>query len=387
MTAFTVGNLSKGQTITTVNREWSSRPADQKFLSLDALLARVEHLRDTSREAIVDASQVRFLARPGDTDDLRVALPDGSEFTPSNYAFRQLCQYAGAPASYLSELPGFMAGSLLRYGLAQRPGGVKAYTQIDVDTGSRIRAITSPSYGRITDADVVRSVMRIAGSGTGDARWKVPGAFDQNAWGQRYNPDLPITLDSTTLYGSDRDVFMFLVDDRNPVEVGKLPSGEPDLMFRGLIVWNSEVGSKSLGIATMYLRGVCCNRILWGVEGFNEQIIAHNSTAPERFLTEVEPMLLSYAESGTTGLIDAVGRAKAAIVARTDEDRVDFLVRQRFSTKQAGEIIDLVETEEGYRPSSIWDFAQGITAKARTIGYADDRITFERRATTLLDRV
>jgi hypothetical protein len=32
--------------------------------------------------------------------------------------------------------------------------------------------------------------------------------------------------------------------------------------------WNSEVGSKTLGIASFYLRAVCMNRNLWGVENF-----------------------------------------------------------------------------------------------------------------------
>jgi len=28
-------------------------------------------------------------------------------------------------------------------------------------------------------------------------------------------------------------VFLFLCDDLNPIEAGRLPSGEPDLYFRG----------------------------------------------------------------------------------------------------------------------------------------------------------
>ena len=39
--------------------------------------------------------------------------------------------------------------------------------------------------------------------------------------------------DTTTLYASDRDVFLFLVDDTHPIEAGRLPNGEPDLYFRG----------------------------------------------------------------------------------------------------------------------------------------------------------
>jgi len=40
----------------------------------------------------------------------------------------------------------------------------------------------------------------------------------------------------------------------NPIEAGKLPDGSPDLFFRGFYCWNSEVGAKTLGMASFYLR-------------------------------------------------------------------------------------------------------------------------------------
>lgn len=79
-------------------------------------------------------------------------------------------------------------------------------------------------------------MQRIAGNGTGDTRWKVPGVLD---WSTGiYNPRVDITRDTTTLYSSDRDVFLFLVDDLNPIEAGRLPNGSPDLYFRGFYCWN-----------------------------------------------------------------------------------------------------------------------------------------------------
>ena len=91
--------------------------------------------------------------------------------------------------------------------------------------------------------------MNIAGDGTGDTRWKVPGVLD---WAtMTHNPFVDITKDTTTLYASDRDVFLFLVDDTHPIEAGRLPNGDPDLYFRGFYCWNSEVGSKTLGIASL----------------------------------------------------------------------------------------------------------------------------------------
>src|SRR3546814_19353929 len=80
--------------------------------------------------------------------------------------------------------------------------------------------------------------MESAGEGTGDTRWKVPGLLDWST--MTHNPFVEVTKDTTTLYASDRDVFLFLVDDAHPIEAGRLPNGDPDLYFRGFYCWNSE---------------------------------------------------------------------------------------------------------------------------------------------------
>ena len=119
--------------------------------------------------------------------------------------------------------------------------------------------------GRIYDYELVEAVLRIAGDGAGDTRWKVPGVLD---WSTGvYNPRADVTRDTTTLYASDRDVFLFLVDDLNPIEAGRLPEGSPDVFFRGFYCWNSEVGAKTLGMASFYLRAVCQNRRRRGLPG------------------------------------------------------------------------------------------------------------------------
>jgi hypothetical protein len=43
---------------------------------------------------------------------------------------------------------------------------------------TELRAVTGPDYGRIYDHELVFAVQRIAGNGTGDTRWKVPGVLD-----------------------------------------------------------------------------------------------------------------------------------------------------------------------------------------------------------------
>jgi hypothetical protein len=201
-----------------------------------------------------------------------------------------------------------------------------------------------------------------------------------------YNPQVDITKDTTTLYASDRDVFLFLVDDLNPIEAGRLPDGSPDLYFRGFYCWNSEVGAKTLGMASFYLRAVCQNRNLWGVEDFQEITIRHSKYAASRFAHEAAPALTRFADSSPMPFVTGIKAAREQVVARTDEDRDDFLRRRGFSKAETAKIIATVLAEEGRKPESLFDFVQGITAIARDKTHQDSRLELEARAKKLLDR-
>lgn len=203
----------------------------------------------------------------------------------------------------------------------------------------------------------------------------------------QYNPYVDVTRDTTTLYASDRDIFLFLVDDTHPIEAGKLPNGDPDLFFRGFYCWNSEVGAKTLGIATFYLRAVCCNRILWGVENFEEIKIRHSKFAAARFAEQAEPALEHFADASPRTFVDGIRTARERIVARKDEDRESFLRKRGFSKSETTKVIEAVLSEEGRPPESVFDFVNGITAYARTRTHQDSRLDLEAKARGLLERL
>ncbi len=145
---------------------------------------------------------------------------------PTHWSFGQLCSLVGAPAGYLRDPPAPLAAINLQHGLlSHRRELVKT---LEAEDGQvELRAVTGPDYGRIWDHELVAAVMKIAGDGIGDTRWKVPGILD---WGtMRHNLFVDVTKDTTTLYASDRDVFLFVVDDTHPIEAGRLPNGDPDL--------------------------------------------------------------------------------------------------------------------------------------------------------------
>ena len=377
-------DLSRGERVGRVASEWFSRPADERYLSLSELHAAVRGRAERSRTRTVESAAIRVEANRDDAERLTLMLPsEDAPLAPTHWSFGQLATMVGAPSAYLRQLPAPLAAINLQYGLTSNRAELIKTLEVR-DGHAELRAVTSPDYGRIFDQELVAAVQRIAGNGTGDTRWKVPGVLD---WSTGiYNPRVDITKATTTLYASDRDVFLFLVDDLNPIEAGKLPDGSPDLYFRGFYCWNSEVGAKTLGIASFYLRAVCQNRNLWGVEDFEEISIRHSKYAASRFAHEAAPALLSFADSSPQPFITGIKAARERIVAHKDEERTEFLRRRGFSKAETGKIIDAVLAEEGRPPESIFDFVQGITAVARDKPHQDARLELEGKAKKLLDR-
>ncbi|MCQ8279954.1 DUF932 domain-containing protein, partial [Acetobacteraceae bacterium KSS8] len=201
-------DVSRGERIGRVSSEWFSRPADERYLSLSDLYATVRGRTERSRTRTVESAAIRVEASWDDAERLSLMLP-GSDtpIAPTHWSFGQLAGLVGAPAAYLRQLPAPLAGINLQYGLtSHRAEQVKT---LEIEDGRvELRAVTGPDYGRIFDHELVSAVQRIAGNGTGDTRWKVPGVLD---WSTGiYNPRVDITQDTTTLYASDRDIFLFL---------------------------------------------------------------------------------------------------------------------------------------------------------------------------------
>ncbi len=377
-------DISRGERVGRVSSEWFSRPADERYLSLGALYEAVKMRSDRARTRTVESAAIRVEADRADADTIALIVPGQRRpLLPTHWSYGQLCSLVGAPATYMRQLPAPLAGINLQHGLLSHRSELLKTLETD-DERVELRAITGPEYGRVWDHELVSAVMRIAGNGTGDTIWKVPGVLDWST--MTHNPFVEVSEETTTLYASDRDVFLFLVDDTHPIEAGRLPNGEPDLYFRGFYCWNSEVGSKTLGIASFYLRAVCANRNLWGTENFEEIVIRHSKFAAHRFAREAAPALTSFANSSPANFVAGIRAARDRIVARTDDDREGFLRRRGFTKGDSARIIETVLQEEGRPPESIFDFVQGMTALARRRTHQDARLELEGKARRLLEQ-
>ncbi|MBM9400815.1 DUF932 domain-containing protein [Gluconacetobacter azotocaptans] len=376
---------SRGTSSARVSSEWFSRPDDERYLSLTDLHAATLARADLATARTVESHAIRVEASRDNPERLTLVVPGQTEaIAPTHWSFGQLCGLVGAPSSYLRNLPSPLAAINLQHGLLSHRAELVKTLETD-DGRVELRAVTGPDYGRIWDHELVGAVRKIAGSGAGDTNWKVPGLIDWKT--MIHNPYLDVTKETTTLYASDRDVFLFLVDDTHPIEAGRLPNGEPDLYFRGFYCWNSEVGSKSLGIASFYLRGVCQNRMLWGVENFEQITIRHSKFAASRFVHQAAPALRNFATASPASFVSGIQASRKALVARDDDDRDGFLRKRGFSKSEIAKIIDTVLHEEGHKPETVFDFVQGITALARAKTNQDTRLDLEAKARKLMEHV
>jgi hypothetical protein len=356
------------------SHEWATRPDDQRFISLDELESYVDA---RTQKAMVELSPTNHLAvkaihdGSGDPEspvswDLVLDSPRHEDVRLTNWSFGQLCQNTGAHASYLKKLHPSLSAMCINYGIQKLASRENQLMLLDSkDDFQVMRCQTSPDYGRIWDVDVVRAVQHVNVDGT----WQVPAAS--------YAANDPRR--ATTLYASDRDVFMFLVDPQHPIEI------DGENLFRGFYVWNSEVGSQVFGFASFLYRYVCDNRIIWGAKNYRELRIRHTSGGPARFEREGRELLNQYANASVADEVNIIRKAKGLPAARDKDGIIDMLKAQRFTLSQAKEVIKIAEEEEG-QAHSIWDIVNGVTAMARRVKHTDARVDLERAAGRLLDR-
>jgi hypothetical protein len=352
------------------NKQWASRPADERFLSLLDMQAHFDHLRENSRGVVVSSRKIQ--AEPTeDNKGLVITGPNGHAYGVTHWAFGQLAQLAEAPAGYLRTLPAPIAADAINYGLQFKRDIEDVGCLLYKNGGDPLlRAATGPNYGRIWNSDIVRGLVGRFGDGlSGDFR--VPGEFGKA---------VEITKDNTTLYAGDRDMFVFLADEQHRIDVPNRRNGETGQMSRGFFVWNSEVGSSTFGISTFLFDYVCCNRIVWGAQEVKEITIRHTAGAPDKYIQELAPALERYAAGSSANVVQAITDARNARI-----DDVDAFLAKRFTKRQAVAIKAAHEADEGKPIETLWDATTGVTAYARSIKNQDTRVAMEREGGRILD--
>lgn len=365
------------------HKQWASRPADQRFETLAALRDSVAARRNLSRSVDVNITKAEVKA----IDDTITINGTLTPCEPSHWSFGQLCSWVKvngvtAPANYLRQLPPALIAENLNHGLKAAEKSELKFMTIsrpdDPQELNTLQAVTSPTYGRIWDADVCDGVARLVEKSNG--RWYNPKAYVPGS-----NEVKP-----SGLYASDHDVFIFMIDGGSLLDAG--PRAQ---LNRGFIAWNSETGAKTFGLMTFLFNKVCGNHIIWGASDVNELVIRHTQNGPARFESQAAPALLAYADASAAPLLSTLKKAQDMLipmtlpVGATDTAKEDAIIswartKGKFSKAELKEAIAYARREEG-DCRTLWQLVQGGTAYARGFEFVDARTETETRFSALLD--
>jgi hypothetical protein len=345
------------------NQQWSTRPDDESFASLDALHDACASYRDVAKVATVPYTKLAVVPVGA---DVHVTGPNGGSAALTHWAFGQLSARAEAPASYLRTLPAELAASNLTHGLAKRTTDETASMMFHQNGGLLCRAITSERYTRIWNVDITSRLLRLRDT---FPQWQpAPAAMD----GKR------------GLYASDHDLFAFLVD--NDRRVFENANGG---LSRGFFVWNSEVGAASFGVMKFLYEYVCGNHIVWGASQVSELRVRHIGDADTRAWRELATEIRRYADSSVSDDEARIEATRRCILGADKDAVLDKIFGLRIpvlSRKRADDAYQAAEAHVDWYgdPRSAWGIANGITELARALPYTDERVAMDRAAGKVL---
>jgi len=364
-------------TLTKASNQWASRPADERFPSIEAM-----HSFCAGERALCGAATLEDKSLHAEAVDGAVLLNGKtSKAMLTNWAFGQLANRADAPAAYLRTLPATLAADCLNNGLKASTGTSRLLIQragLDapsltaqmisgVQAVPTIRAITSDRYDRIWNSDITARLVELKNNGTG---WQeAPAAFDGSR-GQ---------------YAGDRDCFSFFVDnDRRIFE--KKAGG----MSRGFFAWNSEVGSSVFGFMTFLYSYICGNHMVWNAENVSELRVRHVGDAASRAFGQLKGKLISYANNSAAtdelkiqrAMDYNLGTDKASVL-----DAIFSMSKLGLPQKTAERAYAIAEEHSEWygSPRSAWGYSNGLTEIARDLPNAGDRVAMERIASKIVE--
>ncbi len=388
-------------TLLQASNQWATRPADERFWTIEDMAAQCKAWKEASREDRVDLGKVSVLNESG-----RMLITGGGMKGPaefSHYSFGQLCRVAGAPIDYLRGLDGDLAAQCINSGLRKKNrddlgSAGNVLVRNEGEGHQRVGAFLSGGYSRIWNADVIGRLGQLQHDG-----WRVPPARPAGIDDPRARPATEADLLASGkggsgiqlnagdliapagLYASDKDCFAFMVKETS-IEVGG------GVMNRGFFVSNSEVGDRAFTLTSFLYDSVCSNHIIWGASEVSEVRIVHRGRANNRWIGDLHRALVVYAGKSTDVERQRIMAAMKAEIAFSKEDVIEKLFKdKRISvTKRNLELAYDWSVREAklrgnvFKPNTVWGMVCGLTRVSQECGWADERVAIDCAAGKLL---
>jgi len=376
------------------SNQWATRPVDERFWTIEEAIEQCAAYRESARQAAAKYVDLEITA---EGDELYAAGKAGTPARLSNYAFGQLCQRSQprAPASFLRQLAPASAARVLNECLAGRDPTDEAHLLLHADGGDAmlLRAAVGERYERLWNDTVFKRCLDLPEG------WRVPPARPAVSDPRARPATEADILDDTGflsvkvgdliapagIYASDHDIFLFMVNEQNRLEDGRLS--------RGFFLWNSEVGDKSFGVCTFLYDHVCGNHIVWNAKGVVEWRVRHIGDVRDRAFGQLAVEMQKYAESSPSDEEARIAEAKRVVLGASKVEVVEAMlgiVRSKridgLSKKALEAAYDVAEahTDRYGDPTTIWAQVSGLTQYSQSVPYANSRTAIDRAAGKLM---
>ena len=366
--------------------EWCNRPADERFSSLQEmwLATRLMSERSTTLNVTPTGLQVRPVEKT-------LALYAGDrQLAFNHWSFQQLATRVGAPSSFLSSLTPNTAAAAINERLGD-VGDAQLYYHTEQN---RLRAITSQTYGRAMNHEVIKKISEFPGKWvTPPARPARPGqpgtriATEEdckNSFHKTLGVKVGDLIAPSGLYAGESDMFIFQIDPQTVID-----DGSEGGLHRGFFAWNSEVGKKTFGMSTFLFREVCSNHIVWDCSDVKEiRIKHHGSGTYNRICDAMAGVLKAWAERDTQEDVVKIGRAKRFEIAANLDGVIQVLFHnKKLLGKKVVEsaYLNAEQNPDAGAPTTCWGFANGLSRISQYTDYADERDEMDRVAGKILE--
>lgn len=388
------------------SKQWASRPADERFWSIEEALKATKAHAEAAQESEIDFAQESILV--GENENLAITLDGGKGYRTAmltNWAFGQLARAAMAPPAYLQSLPADLAAQCLDTGLDRFFSSRKDMTRqaLVQQSPSVIRSLTSDIYSRFWNHQVFSRLEGMQMEG-----WRVPPARPAGNDDPRARPatkadilrdqghGLSIKLGDMIapagIYASDHDIFAFMVN-----EDFRINDGSDGGLSRGFFIQNSEVGASALRVTLFNYRHVCGNHIIWGSENVLEIAVRHVGDIEDKFSVELIGKIKEHLNASARDDEQMIKRAQRCILGATKDEVLDSVFKAVMGNRRSGLPASLsqknlslaYETAERFAdldgsPKTAWGFVNGMTRLSQENPNMDERVFFERGASKIM---
>lgn len=373
------------------SNQWSTRPDDERFSSLKEMRkACFEYYN----HRIEQSGPINALQFRGNGE-----LMLGQDTRLSNWAFGQLCQELGAPASYLSTLPAEHTARLLNHHVSKMESSKERALLSYAPTPETkiLRCISSLSYSRLWNWQVIDQIQHQMSL---DPGWRVPPARParEGQPGTRRATKADVLTDSSFglsvkvgdwiapagLYASDHDMFVFLVNENYRIKDG-LKNG----LARGMFIMNAEVPGYAFKAVRFLYNHVCGNHIVWGAENVATFRVIHVNISFEQAWEALANELELYLNQPASIEEEKIKRLTTYKLGEDMDETIDRVYAFRFGISKdtltrAYNLVDTETHEQDGDPRTPWGIIQGLTRVAQDTPYADERARLEGQIGKLL---